>query len=389
MKKIFPKEIIENTTQYFIPKNSVKSKAIYSLILILVIGGFLSMPFIQIPIYSSARGFIKPNIERLSITSINPGKVIFSNMQDNRMVLQGDTLILLETAVLDKRIELNEVKIEIVQKEINDLEYLISNKNLKIKTLKTPKYQKQLIEYQSTLTEHYTRIKKLKEDFKRNRKLLNKGVIAQVEFDEIKLKYDLAENSLYQLMKRQVSIWQTSLSESINLLSELDSNTEQVLGDKKSYVLKAPMKGVLINTQSLHKGGFVNAGVVLGEITPDTELIAECYVSTSDIGLIDKNKEVKFQIDAFNYNQWGFAYGEITKIADDVEIIENRPVYKIQCKLKTKTLNLKNGYKGEIGKGMTLNARFQLTERTLYQLLYDKMDDWLNPSGGNVLAYNK
>jgi HlyD family secretion protein len=49
-------------------------------------------------------------------------------------------------------------------------------------------------------------------------------------------------------------------------------------------------------------------------------------------------------------------------------------------------LKLKNGYKREIGKGMTLNARFEITERTLYELLYDKMDDWLNPGNGDVVT---
>jgi len=29
---------------------------------------------------------------------------------------------------------------------------------------------------------------------------------------------------------------------------------------------------------------------------------------------------------------------------------------------------------------MTFNARFKLTERTLFELLYDKIDNWLNPS---------
>jgi len=29
---------------------------------------------------------------------------------------------------------------------------------------------------------------------------------------------------------------------------------------------------------------------------------------------------------------------------------------------------------------MTLQARFLVTERTLFQLLYDKADDWLNPN---------
>jgi HlyD family secretion protein len=28
---------------------------------------------------------------------------------------------------------------------------------------------------------------------------------------------------------------------------------------------------------------------------------------------------------------------------------------------------------------MSLTARFNVTERTLFQLLYDKVDDWLNP----------
>ena len=33
-----------------------------------------------------------------------------------------------------------------------------------------------------------------------------------------------------------------------------------------------------------------------------------------------------------------------------------------------------------IKKGMTLQARFYVTRRTLFQLLYDKADDWLNPN---------
>ncbi len=387
MKQVFPKEIIVYTVQHFIPKNSVGSKVIYGLILTLLIGGFVSLPFIKIPIFTAARGLIRPNIERVSITSINQGRVTFSNLRNNTTVSPDDTLLVLETTALDERLQLNTQKIATLEKEVNDLEYLITAQPPNNAHLKTPKYQRQLIEHQSLLAEHYTKIKKLKEDFNRNKKLLSKGVIAQVEFDEIKLNYDLAENALYQIKKRQLNIWQTDLSESLIVLEELENNIKQVLGDKNSYVLKAPVKGVLMNTQGLHKGSFVNAGAVLGEITPDTELIAECYVATSDIGLIDTGKEVKFQIDAFNYNQWGFAYGSIIGVADDVVLIEERPVYKIQCKLNTRTLSLKNGYKGQLGKGMTLNARFQLAERTLYQLLYDKVDDWVNPSKKALAQY--
>jgi HlyD family secretion protein len=42
-------------------------------------------------------------------------------------------------------------------------------------------------------------------------------------------------------------------------------------------------------------------------------------------------------------------------------------------------LRLKSGQEGEIKKGMTFNARFVIARRSLFQLLYDKVDDWLNP----------
>ena len=42
-------------------------------------------------------------------------------------------------------------------------------------------------------------------------------------------------------------------------------------------------------------------------------------------------------------------------------------------------MQLKNGYNSTIRKGMTLTARFTITNRTLWQLLYDKIDAWLNP----------
>lgn len=56
------------------------------------------------------------------------------------------------------------------------------------------------------------------------------------------------------------------------------------------------------------------------------------------------------------------------------------PVFKVQCSLDQQYLQLKNGFKGYFKKGMTANVRFKLIKRSLFDLLYDKMDDWLNPS---------
>jgi len=42
------------------------------------------------------------------------------------------------------------------------------------------------------------------------------------------------------------------------------------------------------------------------------------------------------------------------------------------CSLGQKFLELKNGYPGKLNKGMTLQARFVVTRRSLWQLIYDK-----------------
>ena len=125
----------------------------------------------------------------------------------------------------------------------------------------------------------------------------------------------------------------------------------------------------------------------LGEISPDSGLIAETYVAPKDIGLLKIGTKARFQIDAYNYNEWGMATGKITSISSDI-FMQNgaQPFFKVRCLLDKNSLNLKNGYVGKIKKGMTLQARFFVTRRTLFQLLYDKADDWLNP---NVIPENK
>lgn len=40
----------------------------------------------------------------------------------------------------------------------------------------------------------------------------------------------------------------------------------------------------------------------------------------------------------------------------------------------------KRGLKGNLKKGMTVSAHFTIARRSLFDLLYQKMDDWINPS---------
>ena len=55
------------------------------------------------------------------------------------------------------------------------------------------------------------------------------------------------------------------------------------------------------------------------------------------------------------------------------------PTFKVRCKLQNMSLTYKSNTVN-VKKGMTVNANFFLTRRTLAQLFYDDISDWLNPN---------
>lgn len=380
MKQIFPKEIIENTVEVLTFKHQTRSKVIYSILLIFIFSILISLPFINVKIYTTARGIIKPDKERISLNVISSGKVIFSNISNNQAVKQGDTLLIIDNTALDEKIELTDYQIQQSQKHLKDLKYLASAANVKLQNVYSPTYQREVIQYNEKLSELQTLLSKRTLDFNRNKILLEKGVIASAEYENVKLEYDLALNGLYQFKKQQSSQWQAQLTELEDRIKEIENSKSQYNQNQKQYVILAPSNGTLLNAKGIDTGSFVYSGMTLAEISPDTDLLVECYISPSDIGLLKSKNKVNFQVDAFNYNQWGLATGKVLQIGKDIEVINNQPVFKVQCSLDKTFLQLKNGFKGSLGKGMALNARFELTQRSLYDLLYDKADDWLNPT---------
>lgn len=181
-------------------------------------------------------------------------------------------------------------------------------------------------------------------------------------------------------IEQQLATWQGELVRYKLEKSQYQNANQQLNEDDNFYSIKAPISGVLQSFNKYYKGSLIQAGEALAVISPQAELIAECYVNTRDVGLLKQNQPTLFQVDAFDYNYFGILTGKIIFIDTDYTVIDNKPVFKVRCLLDSKQLHLKNGFTGELKKGMTLQARFVVTRRSLWQLLYDKSDDWLNPS---------
>lgn len=55
--------------------------------------------------------------------------------------------------------------------------------------------------------------------------------------------------------------------------------------------------------------------------------------------------------------------------------------FKVKCQLEQNYLVMKRtGAKGYIKKGMSAQVRFMITRRSLFDLLYQNIDEWINPT---------
>ncbi|UCD61086.1 MAG: HlyD family efflux transporter periplasmic adaptor subunit [Flavobacteriaceae bacterium] len=383
MKQVFPREILENTAEVHQFRHSTRSKVIYLIILLFLIGTFIALPFVKIDVISQARGIIKPNMERVQIKVISAGKVVYNGLLNNKEVVKGDTLLILNDQGIEQKLHFSDFQTRETRSYINDLALLAAGRKLNLSEIISPRYQKSYLLYHQKLDELQIRLQKRKRDFERYSLLYEKGVIASADYDNHKFEYDLARSEIYQHRNRQQNSWQAELSQYNSNLQELQTKHDQLVESKSRFVVTSPVSGTLLNVMQPETGSFVTAGTILALISPNTDLLVECYVSPANIGLIQENQSAKFQIDAYDYSQWGLATGKVIEIGKDIEFLQDQSVFKVRCSLDQKHLLLKNGFRGNLKKGMTLSANFKLSRRTLFELLYDKMNDWLNPANNS------
>lgn len=376
MPILFPPEIIENTVECYHARISTSSKAIYGLILLMILIVFISLPFVYVDISSQSRGVIRSPYENTTIQSALYGEVVSYRMLENKPVQKGDTLIILNSDKLNEQISLANRKIQENDLFISDIACLLS---AKYNQILTPKYRGEYYRYQAKLNEQQISVNYLKKDLATQKTLADQKVISNFEYLQSKNNYEKANEQLKALEQDYQTNWvaeQTNLNQQNN---ELASNIRQVEKDKRQYVILAPMSGSLVQVAGFQKGNFISPGQNLAYISTNDVLLAECYISPSDIGYVQIKQQATFQFDAFNYTDWGMIHGKVTQVLNDVVLIDQKPMFRVRCVLDKKSLQLKNGYRGNIQKGLTFTARFQLNRRSLWQLLFDKVDNWLNP----------
>ncbi|NTE25162.1 HlyD family efflux transporter periplasmic adaptor subunit [Agrobacterium tumefaciens] len=375
---------LQNNVLVFLHQTKVSTQIIYSTTLLAIIVALSALPFIYTTVSVKGSGSLQSNIEKNELLAPVSGKITMINLMDNKKIKRGDLLLSIDPTLQQKQGM-------ILSSRTNELNDLLNDATLVLKTvdlsgaalpaLHTGLYA---ASWQQFMEQTQNAINAKAQAYKiylRYETLFNKKVVTQAEYEQYKFNYDQAVSDFNLVARKYKTQWQTEANQYRKEIKDLDNQKVQLSEQEKLYQLTARIDGTIQGLSGLQVGSFVSAGQKIGEVSPDSALLAINYIKPSDIGLIKKGQEARFQIDAFNYNQWGLLTGVVTDISDDIVMINQNPYFKVKCKLNKDYLQLKNGYKGEVKKGMSFSARFTITKRSLYQLLYDQVDDWLNPNG--------
>lgn len=370
-----------NTLENLIAKNKTKSISIY-LVVVLAITFFIAfLPVIKVDISSQSRGIIRSKTDIVPVVALTRGKILTLNLKNNALVHKGDTLLTISKENLETEKQLNDTIYKVNETILQDLEMVLNGKS----NLHTALIREEYFKFTTQKEELQSKVTQSQVNYNRHKTLFDKGVIAKAEFEKYQFELQFSKQALNSFIKQQMANWQNKKNELTLQLKNITGSNNKLIVEAQNYVVIAPITGTIENFNGVQIGSFLNASQPIAQISPNDNLLVESTVLPNDIGLIKEGQLVKFQLDAFNYNQWGLLTGKVIDIDKNITLQENQAFFKVRCSIDSKELKLKSGYETEISKGMTLTTRYIITKRSLFDLLFDKVDDWLNP---NIITKN-
>lgn len=371
---------LAHSLENLIIKNRVSGFSMYVLMLIVLSGTLISLPFIQVEVSAQARGILRPGNDPAPILSLVSGTISQVNMRNNQAVHRGDTLLRLD----DRRTE-EELAHQISLRKVNqailqDLHEILSRSEQPLLTQAT--IRQDFDSFLAQKKEAQMNIQTAKVIWLRQQKLFADRVIPPVEYEQAEHNYQMAFASWRLTEAKQYAHWQRQFKEASDLQHSYDIAIHKLRQEKMQYVIRAPIDGTLTNVKGFEANSFLSSAGILAEISPDHGILAECQVGPKDIGLLRLGQKLRLQFDAFPFHQWGFIPGQIIEIDRNPQLQHGAVFFRVRCRLLEKNLRLKNGHSVQVMKGMTVTARFFLAKRSLAQLIVDRTDTYLNPNVG-------
>lgn len=380
---LHPPQMLDASIEGHLTRISAPTRAIYLVLLFTLAAAAAALPLFQVEVVVRSRGLLRPSVEKHPVHAQATGVVAEVRVRDGRGVRAGDTLLVLEQGALGEQARRVAGALTEQRGRIRDLELLVgqpATPPIEPGRITSPALGQEYLEFTLRLREHQARRGAAERERGRARMLYERDLISQAAWEEQEDRWAQLAGGQELLVREQLRAWQTALAAARAQLREHQAEEALVRQENRLRAVTSPVSGTVEQLASVSPGSSLRAGEQLAVVSPVAPLTAEMYVEPSDIGLLRLGAPVRLQLDAFPYTDWGFATGRVTEISDDFLPVDGQPMFRVRASVEQQFLQLRNGYRGRLRKGMTLVARFRVAERSLLQLLVDDVNDWLDPA---------
>jgi membrane fusion protein, peptide pheromone/bacteriocin exporter len=345
----------------------------------------IALPLVRVDVTVQERGRVRPAAERSAILARTAGFIASIQVHDNDLVHAGETLFVLNARGLEAKVDFNNSQTGLVEKELADLNYLLEHAALvrpvPMGDLQTAKYISDYQKFNTECTNADLKIARAEREMQRTQQLLADKVASAREFDQAAYEDKLARAERELIARQTVAQWQADKVQMGFELEQLKTQARQLSEEGNLYSVKAPVDGAVLGLEGVFEGSYVQNGQRIGEISPTSDFVIDASVPPRDIGRIYSGQAVNLQIDAYPYTAWGLLPGRVIRIsADYVQESDANKAFKVIVRPDRDFLQMREGFRGSLKKGMTVTARFFVARRSLWELLYESLDTVLNPS---------
>jgi len=355
---------------------------------------FVCLPLVTTEVSVGSPGVLRSVLISTAIKAPSSGVVDEARTRENLRVAKGELLVRVHSVELEERKVYSRKRLTELTQGLRDIEQLSAlveksgdNEGSRWEPV-TPLYRQWLSDFRQRYRDALGAERKARRDHDRNQVLFSSDVIAANEMEQAEELLRRSEEDVARVIQTHLTEWRKTALDYEREIDDLTKELSEVTHQESLNEIVSPVNGTLHQIAGLYAGSPVFSGQTIGYISPDTTLVAEVHVAPGDIGFLRRNMPVRFQVAAFNYTQWGLVSGQVTDVSEDVIAPENDAYYVVICSISRSYLELPGGYRGDLRKGMSLHARFIVGRRSLWQLLFDKADNWLNPTASELTTDN-
>ncbi len=352
-------------------------RAIYLIALCIVIGMLISLPLVRVPVSVTGQGIIRPELERTQIVAPFSGIVAEVYVSEGKEIPKSTRMIRFRARETTGSLQLAREKLNETTVCLDDLEKLLQDP---IQVPESMRFSKEYEAYNSRLNYLEILYSKADKECRRYLGLIEDQMVSEKEYDDLCFEREKILKETEKFKSESFSNWQNAYEDFLERKTELETEIGQWEERIRQTTLYAPVSGNLVEWKGIYPGTSIRAGDVIGVMSPESGLIGEFYLPPRDIAFIYKGQTVRLRLHCFPAREWGMPEGSICDISDDILIVDGKPCFRIKCRIDHTGLSLKNGYTGQLKKGMTFQAHCLIMRRSLLQLLTDKTDKWLNPA---------